>query len=88
MATCDFPECKAPGEKFSRLSPEGFLVATAKKATPKKAVKAANTPKSAKKTISPNAIYSRLYRKIPFLKRPRLLGTVSVVMIAFAAVVP
>ena len=32
MPTCDYPECKAKGEKISRLSPEGFLVATGKKA--------------------------------------------------------
>ena len=24
MPTCDYPECKAKGEKISRLSPEGF----------------------------------------------------------------
>ena len=31
-ATCDYPECEVEGEKISRLSPEGFLVATGKKA--------------------------------------------------------
>ena len=31
-AVCDFPGCVAVGEIVSRLSPEGFLVATGKKA--------------------------------------------------------
>ena len=31
-AVCDFPGCGAVGEIVSRLSPEGFLVATGKKA--------------------------------------------------------
>ena len=32
MASCDFPGCKADGALISRLSPEGFLVATGSKA--------------------------------------------------------
>ena len=32
MPTCDSPDRKAEGEKISRLSPDGFLVATGKKA--------------------------------------------------------
>jgi hypothetical protein len=32
MPTCDYADCGAEGEKISRLSPEGFLVATGEKA--------------------------------------------------------
>ncbi len=32
MPTCDYADCGAEGEKVSRLSPEGFLVATGEKA--------------------------------------------------------
>ena len=32
MPTCDYPGCKVDGTKISRLSPEGFLVATGNKA--------------------------------------------------------
>ena len=32
MTSCDFPGCKADGGLISRLSPEGFLVATGSKA--------------------------------------------------------
>ncbi len=32
MPTCDYPGCKDDGTKISRLSPEGFLVATGNKA--------------------------------------------------------
>ena len=31
-AVCDFPGCGSAGEIISRLSPEGYLVATGKKA--------------------------------------------------------
>lgn len=31
-AVCDYPGCGTPGEIISRLSPEGYLVATGKKA--------------------------------------------------------
>jgi len=29
---CDYPDCREEGETISRLSPEGFLVATGNKA--------------------------------------------------------
>jgi hypothetical protein len=32
LTTCDYKKCKSTGEKISRLSPEGFLVSTGKKA--------------------------------------------------------
>ena len=32
MPNCDYPGCKEEGETISRLSPEGFLVATGNKA--------------------------------------------------------
>ena len=32
MPTCDYPDCSVEGEMVSRLSPDGFLVATGKKA--------------------------------------------------------
>ena len=32
MPRCDYPGCEAAGEITSRLSPEGYLVATGKKA--------------------------------------------------------
>ena len=32
MPKCDYPDCGEKGEVISRLSPEGFLVATGKKA--------------------------------------------------------
>ena len=32
MPKCDYPDCGEEGEVISRLSPEGFLVATGKKA--------------------------------------------------------
>ncbi|MBS65598.1 MAG: hypothetical protein CMA93_04680 [Euryarchaeota archaeon] len=32
MASCDYSGCKADGALISRLSPEGFLVATGSKA--------------------------------------------------------
>ena len=32
MPNCDHPGCTEDGEVISRLSPEGFLVATGKKA--------------------------------------------------------
>jgi|TARA_B100001113_G_C20702790_1_gene445899 hypothetical protein len=32
VPTCDYPGCKVEGTKISRLSPEGFLVATGNKA--------------------------------------------------------
>jgi hypothetical protein len=32
MPNCDHPGCSVEGEVISRLSPEGFLVATGKKA--------------------------------------------------------
>jgi len=32
VPTCDYPGCKVDGTKISRLSPEGFLVATGNKA--------------------------------------------------------
>ena len=31
MPKCDYPDCGEEGEVISRLSPEGFLVATGKK---------------------------------------------------------
>ena len=31
MPSCDYPGCKAKGEKISRLSPEGYLVAQERK---------------------------------------------------------
>ena len=32
MASCDYPQCNSDGDLVSRLSPEGFLVATGSKA--------------------------------------------------------
>ena len=32
MPKCDYPECEERGVRISRLSPEGFLVATGSKA--------------------------------------------------------
>ncbi len=32
MPRCDYPECEEGGVQISRLSPEGFLVATGSKA--------------------------------------------------------
>jgi len=32
MPKCDYPECEEGGIRISRLSPEGFLVATGSKA--------------------------------------------------------
>ena len=32
MSKCDYPECEEGGVQISRLSPEGFLVATGSKA--------------------------------------------------------
>jgi hypothetical protein len=32
LTTCDYPKCKNEGNKKSRLSPDGFLISSGKKA--------------------------------------------------------